>query len=69
MDLDALRIALDASPENIPLLLMVARLEEDRFALAEARACLDGTHPAIKAPPPIAIARTLLQAWVDGFEV
>jgi transitional endoplasmic reticulum ATPase len=41
MDLDALRIALAASPENIPLLLMVARLEEDRFALAEARECLD----------------------------
>ncbi|HZV85272.1 MAG TPA: NAD(+) diphosphatase, partial [Brevundimonas sp.] len=27
----------------------------------EARACLAGTHPSIKAPPPIAIARTLLQ--------
>ena len=36
---------------------------------AEARACLDGAHPTIKAPPRIAIARTLLQAWVDGFEV
>jgi len=36
---------------------------------AEAQACLEGTHPTIKAPPPIAIARTLLQAWVDGFEV
>jgi len=36
---------------------------------AEARACLEGTHPAIKAPPHIAIARTLLQAWVDGFDV
>ena len=35
----------------------------------EARACLAGTHPTIKAPPKIAIARTLLQAWVDGFEV
>ncbi len=36
---------------------------------AEAKACLAGTHPHIKAPPKIAIARTLLQAWVDGFEV
>lgn len=36
---------------------------------AEARACLAGTHRTIKAPPRIAIARTLLQAWVDGFEV
>lgn len=34
----------------------------------EARACLAGAHPTIKAPPKIAIARTLLQAWVDGFE-
>ncbi|HYC73559.1 NAD(+) diphosphatase [Brevundimonas sp.] len=35
----------------------------------EARACLAGEHPTIKAPPGIAIARTLLQAWVDGFDV
>jgi NAD+ diphosphatase len=31
----------------------------------EARACLEGRHPAIKAPPRIAIARTLLEAWVE----
>lgn len=41
MDLDALRIALAASPDNIPLLLMVAKLEEDQFAVAEARALFD----------------------------
>lgn len=41
MDLEALRVALAASPENIPLLLMVAKLEEDRFAVAEARALFD----------------------------
>ncbi|GAA5121808.1 AAA family ATPase [Luteolibacter yonseiensis] len=41
MDLDALRVALAASPENIPLLLMVAKLEEDRFAIGEARELLD----------------------------
>ena len=35
----------------------------------EARQVLAAQHPSIKAPPPIAIARTLLQAWVDGFEV
>ena len=29
MDLDALKIALAASPDNIPLLMMVAKLEED----------------------------------------
>jgi NAD+ diphosphatase len=33
---------------------------------AEAAAVLAGTHPEIKAPAKIAIARTLLQAWVDG---
>lgn len=36
---------------------------------AEAAAVLAGTHPAIKSPPPYAIAHTLLRAWVDGFEV
>ena len=36
---------------------------------SEAAAVLAGVHPAIKAPPRIAIARTLLQAWVDGFDV
>jgi NAD+ diphosphatase len=35
---------------------------------SEAADVLAGRHPAIKAPPPIAIARTLLQAWVDGFD-
>ena len=33
-----------------------------------AAAVLAGTHPEIKAPPRIAIARTLLEAWVEGFE-
>ena len=36
---------------------------------SEAADVLAGRHPAIKAPPPIAIARALLQAWVDGFEI
>ncbi len=36
---------------------------------AEAADVLAAVHPSIKAPPPIAIARTLLQAWVDGFDV
>ena len=34
----------------------------------EARACLAGEHD-IKPPPPIAIARALLQAWAEGFGV
>jgi len=41
MNLDALRHALAASPDNVPLLLMVAKLEEDQFAMAEARLLLD----------------------------
>ncbi len=32
---------------------------------AEARAVLDGAHSSIKAPPPFAIAHTLIRAWVD----
>lgn len=32
----------------------------------EARAVLAGTHAEVLPPPPIAIARTLLQAWVDA---
>jgi NAD+ diphosphatase len=35
----------------------------------EAADVLAGRHSSIKAPPPFAIARTLLQAWVDGFDV
>ena len=35
----------------------------------QAAAVLAGTHPSIKAPPRVAIARTLLQAWVDGFDI
>ena len=53
----------DARPDQTEL-EAVAWLTRD-----EARACLAGRPPAIKAPPRIAIARTLLQAWVDGFEV
>lgn len=41
MDIDALKAALAASPDNIPLLLLVAKAHEDRFELAEAKACLD----------------------------
>ena len=34
----------------------------------EAADALAGRHPAVIAPPRVAIARTLIQAWVDGFE-
>jgi NAD+ diphosphatase len=52
----------NATPDQTEL-EAVAWLTKD-----EARAVLAGQH-AIKTPPPFAIARTLLQAWVDGFEV
>ena len=32
----------------------------------EARAALDGVHPTVKAPPSIAIARRLIEAWVEA---
>ncbi len=41
-------------------------LEEVRwFTRAEARSVLAGAHE-VKAPPKFAIARTLLEAWVEG---
>lgn len=48
MDLDALKLALAASPDNVPLLLLVAKAHEDHFELADARGCLDrvvAMHP------------------------
>ena len=38
------------------------------FTRGEAAAVLAGGHE-VKAPPKLAIARTLIQAWVDGFDV
>jgi NAD+ diphosphatase len=52
----------NATPDQTEL-EAVAWLTKD-----EARAVLAGEH-AIKAPPKFAIARKLLEAWVDGFEV
>ncbi len=41
MDLEALKAALAASPDNLPLLMLVGKMHEDRFELDEARACFD----------------------------
>jgi transitional endoplasmic reticulum ATPase len=41
MDLDALKAALEVSPDNVPLHLIVAKLEEDRFELTSARKHFD----------------------------
>ncbi|EHN76600.1 NADH pyrophosphatase-like rudimentary NUDIX domain family, partial [Streptomyces coelicoflavus ZG0656] len=32
---------------------------------AEARAVLAGAHPTIQAPPPFAIAHSLIKAWAE----
>jgi NAD+ diphosphatase len=37
------------------------------FTREEARDILEGRHPEVSAPAPLAIARRLLEAWVDGF--
>ncbi|NJC41257.1 NAD+ diphosphatase [Brevundimonas alba] len=49
----------DAAPDQTELEAVVW------LTKSEAAAALAGVHPTIKAPPRIAIARTLLQAWVD----
>ena len=49
MDLDALRAALAASPHNIPLLMLVGKLHEDRFERAVALEFLEGAEPEVDA--------------------
>jgi len=41
MDIGALKAALEASPDNVPLLMLVAKAHEDLFELADAKACFD----------------------------
>jgi transitional endoplasmic reticulum ATPase len=41
MEFEALQAALAATPRNVPLLMIVGKMHEDRFELAEARACFD----------------------------
>lgn len=61
MDLDALKLALAASPDNVPLLMLVAKAHEDRFELADARACFDRVLrlQSDHAPASLGIARLL----------
>ncbi len=61
MDLEALKLALAASPDNVPLLLLVAKAHEDHFQLAEARGCLErvlALQPA-RADALLGIARLM----------
>jgi AAA+ superfamily predicted ATPase len=41
MEFEALKAALAATPQNVPLLVIVGKMHEDLFELAEARACFD----------------------------
>ena len=41
MEFEALKAALAATPHNVPLLVIVGKMHEDRFELAEARTCFD----------------------------
>eukprot|EP00095_Tigriopus_kingsejongensis_P000001 snap_masked-scaffold2972_size10933-processed-gene-0.0-1874123 protein:Tk00001 transcript:snap_masked-scaffold2972_size10933-processed-gene-0.0-mRNA-1 annotation:"cell division protein" len=61
MDLDSLRAALAASPDNVPLLLMVATALEDEFELEESRETLDHVlklDPR-NSPAQVSIARLI----------
>lgn len=41
MEFEALKAALATTPRNVPLLIIVAKMFEDRFELADARSCFD----------------------------
>ena len=61
MELEALKAALAASPDNVPLLMLVAKAHEDRYELKDAREYLDR---AVQAEPGngealLAIARIM----------
>jgi NAD+ diphosphatase len=64
-----LMIGLVCAVEDDAVKLDPAELAESAWLTRqEAADALAGRHPAVIAPPPVAIARTLIQAWVDGFE-
>jgi len=62
MDLNSLRAALEASPDNVPLLLMVATALEDEFELEESR---DMLNRIIKLDPKNASAQVSLARLID----
>lgn len=62
MDLDSLRAALDASPDNLPLLLMIATALEDEFELEESRALL---NRVLKLDPPNSAAQVSIARLID----
>ncbi|WP_298125133.1 NAD(+) diphosphatase [Brevundimonas sp.] len=64
-----LMIGLIAEVTDAAVTLDPAELAESAWLTrGEAADVLAGRHPAIIAPPRVAIARTLIQAWVDGVD-
>ena len=61
MNLEALKAALAASPDNVPLLLMVAEALEDSFELEESREILERvlSHDPTNAVALVSLARIL----------
>ncbi|MEZ5430825.1 MAG: hypothetical protein R3F31_06510 [Verrucomicrobiales bacterium] len=51
MELDALRTALAASPDNVPLLLLVANACIDQFSSMRPRTTMKGSSRSIPASP------------------
>ncbi len=62
MDLEALEAALAASPDNVPLLLLLAQGQLDAFALEEAKAYFSR---ALELEPENAVARTGLATLLE----
>lgn len=62
-----LMIACVAQADSDAITLDANELEDAMWVTrAEVRAALDGTPGTFVAPPPYAIAHSLLRAWVDG---
>ncbi len=62
MDLDSLRAALEASPDNVPLLLMIASALEDEFELEDSREMLDRV---LKLDPKNSSAQVSIARLID----
>jgi len=61
MDIDALKAALAASPDNVPLLVLLAKAYEDQFELDDARKHYEAAieHASEDGPALVGLARIL----------
>lgn len=62
MDIEALKAALAASPDNVPLLLLIAKAYEDEFELGDARQAYDRV---LELEPANADARVRIANLID----